>query len=95
MFDNKFTDEAFDELVQLIHTEPYVMSVRSYSGRGMMGKDCVGIVVDDLHDGLWHIGGIMRDHNLPAPIVDNMGLDYILYWPKWEWKPKYNKERYR
>lgn len=48
-----------------------------YSGRGMFGKECVGIVTGDpqfIEEEAVMVGirGARRD---------NMGLDYIVYWP--------------
>jgi hypothetical protein len=55
------------------------MNIRhDYSGRGMFGKTCLGVV------------GSMQDldillSEIPGSAVglrkDNMGLDYIYYWP--------------
>ena len=50
-----------------------------YSGRGMFGKVCFGIVceasfIDELYDKAEELG-------LPEPKLDHMGLDYIVYWP--------------
>lgn len=50
---------------------------RSYSGRGMFGKECVGITVFDPYQVVY----LARDFDLGIPEVDNMGRDYIVYWP--------------
>lgn len=53
-------------------------SVRyDYSGRSMYGKECVGIVVGYPDE----VSRLAADKGLPHPQLDNMGLDYILYWP--------------
>lgn len=49
----------------------------AYSGRGMMGKTCLGIVCDDPADVL----EAFREYDLPRPNRDNMGRQYICYWP--------------
>lgn len=52
-------------------------AVRSYSGRFMYGARCWGVTVPNLAEGI-HVAGRL---GLPAPQTDNMGMDYILYWP--------------
>jgi hypothetical protein len=60
-----------------------------YSGKGMYGKQCLGVVVDSLSDAqdlYFHLGwmynesGESDDSQLPTMSTDNMGLQYILYW---------------
>ena len=46
--------------------------VRDYSGRGMFGRQCPGVTVDNANDFIAEIG--MRGLK-----VDNMGLSYIVY----------------
>jgi hypothetical protein len=48
-----------------------------YSGRGMYGKRCAGIVTDQPHECI-AIAGIR------GAKLDNMGLQYIVYWPNIE-----------
>jgi hypothetical protein len=64
---------------------------RSYSGRGMFGKQCVGVTVDD---GVfeWIAGAIeeCEDVEEAAWLVrmvktDDMGRGKILYWPRLDW----------
>lgn len=53
-----------------------------YSGRGMYGKFCYGIVTNrDNHNAV-----IADIHNsdLPEPAQDSMGLGTILYWPQFK-----------
>lgn len=53
-----------------------------YSGRGMYGKECFGIVVryrDDLGEILDAAGDFTED--MDNPVWDNMGLSHIAYWP--------------
>jgi hypothetical protein len=49
-----------------------------YSGRGMFGKACLGVVgtMQDLDTLLSEIKGSAKGLK-----KDNMGLDYIYYWP--------------
>lgn len=59
-----------------------------YSGRGMYGKTCLGIVTDaslwKLHSAIAEVASY--DDSLSAlsdnePCVDDMGLSNIYYWP--------------
>jgi hypothetical protein len=49
-----------------------------YSGRGMFGKNCLGVVgaMHDLDTLLSEVEGSAEGLR-----KDNMGLDYIYYWP--------------
>ena len=47
----------------------------NYSGRNMYGKTCVGIVTTNPIDCVAK-SGVLGAH------IDNMGLSYIVYWPK-------------
>lgn len=46
-----------------------------YSGRGMFGKTCVGIITDTAITTIGLVG-------IPGAKIDNMGKQYIVYWPK-------------
>jgi hypothetical protein len=53
-----------------------------YSGRNMYGKKCLGVVVSSpevvvemADDCLW-----------PDPAIDQLGLQYIVYWPQLKWE---------
>lgn len=64
--------------------EEFGMNVRSYSGRGMMGRTCLGIVVDDateVFELFYNLG--TRDLRMPfGPVrTDSMGISTIYYWP--------------
>lgn len=49
-----------------------------YSGRGMYGRTCYGIVCDDSTDCIIAATKL----GLPRPSVDGMGKGYIVYWPR-------------
>ncbi len=63
---------------------------RSYSGRGMYGKDCLAITVSSPM-ALWNLAlilkeDLMEDEDLDfqepsTPNWDAVGLGYVLYWP--------------
>jgi hypothetical protein len=48
-----------------------------YSGRQMYGEDCVACVVAR--------GSNMEDLPKEGALVDSMGLDFVVYWPRAEW----------
>ena len=62
---------------------------RSYSGRGMYGRECLGVTVDDPVFFALEIGQEMGSNeeynnfgrNLPCVSWDSMGRDYIVYFP--------------
>jgi hypothetical protein len=51
---------------------------RDYSGRGMFGRTCIGVVgsMEELDCLLGEVRGSGKGLR-----KDNMGLDYIYYWP--------------
>lgn len=50
---------------------------KDYSGRFMYGKTCLGIVCEDPTEAI----ETAAQHGITNAKVDNMGLDYIVYWP--------------
>lgn len=56
---------------------------RSYSGRAMYGRQCLGTTVPNVAQAIIDIGAQGVKFN--APRQDNMGLDYIIYWPDVPW----------
>lgn len=55
----------------------------NYSGRGMYGKTCVGVVLDNANS-IYDIMSDLaeRENRMPAPSQDSMGLSTIFYWPR-------------
>ena len=58
-----------------------------YSGRGMYGKTCVGIVVDNLLALGGAITSVIEDEELRKELTtnsntDSMGYDTIVYWTR-------------
>ena len=51
-----------------------------YSGRGMYGKDCVGVVVDSRAEAL-----SLADVLDLKPTLDSMGRGIVAYWPALPW----------
>jgi hypothetical protein len=58
--------------------------VRSYSGRGMFGRQCVGVALDR-----YDYGSDLPDEGQRR---DSLGLGEIVYWPSATW-PEGRKER--
>lgn len=76
---NEFSNLAWD-----IGGEVY----ENYSGRGMYGKTCLGITVNELENSLFRLGKLAAqsddgwEHELENFRTDNLGRDYIIYFPK-------------
>lgn len=51
--------------------------VRSYSGRGMYGEECIAVVCDDAGDAVHEAGAL----GPPKPRTDSMGRGEVAYWP--------------
>ena len=82
----KLTDLQFEVLYEL--AEQHGFAVRSYSGRGMMGRTCLGI---DTTQSLFTIGMVIGSAlALAAPFdkvsvrEDSMGKETIVYFPNIE-----------
>ena len=59
---------------------------RSYSGRGMYGKQCVSVSGDNVSAwevarALWYNNFEEDDLDVPEPRSDSLGLEIVLYWP--------------
>jgi hypothetical protein len=77
------------ELLEEIAQEVDGSTRTDYSGRGMYGNACVGIVASDLVE-LLELGAAiarvvedeeLRDELLSKSRTDSMGYDTIVYWP--------------
>lgn len=59
----------------------------SYSGRGMFGKQCLGINFNGMSDA-FRFALLIEDDRLAIvlsePRFDNMGLGIVIYWPNVE-----------
>jgi len=58
--------------------------VRSYSGRGMNGKCCVGVDVDSVGETV-AVGAFLGNDCPGEPSYDNMGRGFVVYWPHVPW----------
>jgi hypothetical protein len=54
----------------------------AYSGRGMYGEKCIGVVVATAGE-IFRLGQLLADYGdgISIPRTDNMGLQMIAYWP--------------
>jgi len=77
-------------ILELLENTSFCDSIKSYSGRGMEGKLCLGVEIP--RGALFELGyemarsvyrdAIFADTSIvPAPHLDNMGHDMIAYWP--------------
>ncbi len=51
---------------------------QEYSGRAMFDRTCMGIVTDSPE----RVIELAKQHQLGGHRMDNMGLKYIVYWPR-------------
>lgn len=63
---------------------------RSYSGRGMSGKQCFAIVADNAFAAVIDIAYAFGErgedpYGLENVRSDSMGYDTVVYWPQVEW----------
>jgi hypothetical protein len=77
------TDEQFDALYDLANDNDF--TVRSYSGRGMMGKECLGITTNG---SVFSIGLALGSSEVLEYIFastgvreDSMGRGTVVYFP--------------
>ena len=77
-------------VLELLEYTSFSDSIRTYSGRGMEGKLCLGVEIP--RGALFELGYemaravysdcIFADTSIvPAPHTDSMGCDIIAYWP--------------
>jgi len=83
---------------EIVDIVGYNYHVREYSGRGMYGDKCLGIVTDDIikcvvdvmlecsEENRIDIGEMLR-----GGVTDSMGRSEILYFPKIEWNPDWEE----
>jgi hypothetical protein len=70
------------------------LSVRSYSGRGMYGSQCVGVSADSVWSVAQAIGTAddIDFEDVPEPSTDILGLGMIIYWPQIKWDDSFGGE---
>ena len=88
------TDDDVTKFLDALEQAGY--EPRSYSGRGMYGKQCVSVSGDnvsawDIAYALWYNNLDEDDLDVPEPHQDQLGLGIVLYWPSYEW-PKDRKD---
>lgn len=79
------------------------LKVRSYSGRGMFGKECVGISADNVGDTLADLLQAAKDAEDDESVdvvidalrdmrTDNLGRGVVVYFPSFEWKDEEDED---
>jgi len=66
--------EILNEVAKSVGGELY----EGYSGRGMYGAQCYGIVCDDPMSCIEN----SAENGIKGANYDQMGLQYIVYWPR-------------
>ncbi len=79
------------KMVETFCTDNDLKFYESYSGRGMFGAKCIGIVCSDITETMLDLVDFIAEANqvsvrkakkmLGDYCYDNMGLKYILYFP--------------
>lgn len=65
-------------LISLLTAAGY--TPRRYSGRGMMGRECVGVTAEP-----WQLARKLGSTEVDEPHMDALGFGHVLYWPNVEW----------
>ncbi len=84
------------KLIEMINDNDGELTARSYSGRAMYGRQCVGVTCENMFAAIAAITAsvdwtddedLMRDwlEALAETCSDSMGRDAIIYWPRIEW----------
>jgi len=76
-----------EKLISLCANYPNDYEIRVYSGRGMYGRTCLGIVVSGIGK-IFHLGAEVGDlaFDVETVCADSMGFDSIVYFPEIELK---------
>lgn len=98
--------EQFELLVDLFGQADY--EPRRYSGRGMMGRSCLGVICDVestmllrvIQAAIGQLSGDEEGFDKLQEVVealenssrDNMGMSMIVYWPSIEWEEPEEEE---
>ena len=74
--------DDFENLAWDIGGEVY----EDYSGRGMFGKTCLGITVENLEKSIFKLGKESADYDFSKELAnfqtDSLGRSFIIYFPK-------------
>ena len=75
-----------DDLIDAINLADCGNEARSYSGRGMYGKQCVSVDLDSDGD-LWDLAVALARRGIEpgGPSTDSMGRGIVAYWPRIAW----------
>ena len=74
------------------------LAVGPYSGRGMYGKKCMGVVCRHPAAAAFVVAGVMDPKTLQSALptlhsveVDSLGTGSIMYWPGIEWQADWSE----
>ena len=75
------TKEQSEELIMILQESG--LKPRSYGGRGMGDRECVGVSADSAFE----IGRALAETDFAEdePDQDTLGRRYIFYWPSYPW----------
>ena len=87
-FENMCYEHKFDSIKESLLSiiESLNLTSRPYSGRGMNGRECIGIPCDNTSDVIIKLA---RCSEIPQKFLDNirfdsLGLRYIVYFPDYD-----------
>ena len=82
----------FIDLLEEVCDQEGLGNLRRYSGRGMYGRECVGISGEYLNP--FTVAILLADRadlfgidiaDIPVPDTDSLGRGIIIYWPQVAW----------
>lgn len=89
----RLTEEQQARFIDILETainHEGLGSLRSYSGRGMYGRQCVAISGDSIDP--FHLALMIAAHrydfsiyDIPLPDTDSLGRGVVVYWPQIDW----------
>jgi hypothetical protein len=97
---DSFSQSLLKALISLAEEGVIERAPRSYSGRGMYGKQCIGVTTDTSE---FELGVRLMDHISNSSHMDvldldllinvssdSMGRSVIIYWPGTEWEDSFD-----
>lgn len=74
------------KIVEICQQNPTDFEARNYSGRGMYGRECLGVVVSDSSK-IFLLGAHLGEYAFDISDIcfDRMGLRHIIYFPRLEY----------
>lgn len=92
MAEKSLLQRALEKLADANSPEMYEARVQSYSGRGMNGRSCLAVRLDDERPDLFRLGVAVASavpmdtalllEEIGSARTDSLGRGTILYWPQ-------------